>query len=88
MAELDDVRLDQLLDRWAREQRLDAREAETVLHAILPPSPATAPAAGATPASLPATPASLPATWWSDLSAQVSAAIVLATARPATSASP
>jgi hypothetical protein len=81
MAERDDVRLDQLLDRWAQEQRLGAREAETVLAAILPPPPATAPAAVATPAPL-------PATWWSDLSAQVSAAIVLATGRPASSAIP
>jgi hypothetical protein len=29
------------------------------------------------------TPTPLPATWWSDLSAQVSAAVVLATVRPA-----
>jgi hypothetical protein len=74
MAEPDDDRLDQLLDRWAQEQRLGAREAEAILHAILPPAPAP-------------TPSALPGTWWSELSAQVSAAIVLATARPASVAS-
>jgi hypothetical protein len=71
----DPTDLDRLLHRWADEQRLDAREAEAILHAILPPAPAEAPTA---------TTATLPATWWSDLSTQVSAAIVLATVRPAT----
>jgi hypothetical protein len=74
----DPTDLDGLLRRWADEQRLDVREAEAVLHAILPPAPAAAPAAAS---------ASLPATWWSDLSTQVSAAIVLATVRPVTVAS-
>jgi hypothetical protein len=78
MADPTEARLDHLLDRWARVQRLDAREAEAVLHAILPPPPGPVDASST----------SLPATWWSDLSAQVSAAIVLATARPASYASP
>jgi hypothetical protein len=74
----DPTDLDRLLHRWADEQRLDAREAAAILHAILPSAPAEAPTAAT---------ATLPATWWSDLSTQVSAAIVLATVRPATVAS-
>jgi hypothetical protein len=66
MVEPTDDRLDRLLHAWGSEQRLDDREAEALLHAILPPTPTT-----------------LPATWWSDLSAQVSAAVVLATVQPA-----
>jgi hypothetical protein len=66
MSERTDDRLDRLLHVWGGEQRLDDREADALLHAILP-----------------STPTPLPATWWSDLSAQVSAAVVLATVRPA-----
>jgi hypothetical protein len=68
MTEPADARLDELLGRWAAEQRLGDHEADRILQTIVqPPRP------------------SLPATWWSDLSAQVSAAIVLAATRPGTS---
>jgi hypothetical protein len=61
-----DPGLDRLLASWARQQRIDQRQADEILHAI---------------AGQPTD--SLPVTWWSDLSAQVAAAVVMATQRPA-----
>ena len=73
MAPPTDARLDQLLDAWARQRRLDDRDATQVRDAILATPRSTRTAAPADP---------LPATWWADLSAQVTAAVVLASVRP------
>jgi hypothetical protein len=57
--------LDSLLGVWARQQRLDQRQADDILRAITgQPHP------------------TLPVTWWTDLSTQLTAAVVLATSHP------
>jgi hypothetical protein len=72
-----DERLGPLLDSWAATQRLDQREAERILDAIIATPPETAPA-----------PTTLPATWWQDFSAQVTAAVVLASHGPRLATNP
>jgi hypothetical protein len=69
----DDARLDQLLHAWAARRRLDDRDATEIRDAIVATS-------GPTREPAPAVP--LPATWWTDLAAQVTAAVVLASVRP------
>jgi hypothetical protein len=66
MSQRRDDRLDELLAAWASPQRLTPDEAGAVLRAVV-----------AEPR-----PTSLPVTWWSDLSERVTAAVVLAAARP------
>jgi hypothetical protein len=73
-SEDDDRRLDAVLEGWAERQRLDASEADEVLRAVLR-EPRTV---------LQEHAEVLPASWWSDLSTQISAAVVLASSRPGT----
>lgn len=72
---MDEDRIDGLLEAWGRAQRLDDAAAHAMLRSIT-----GQPRLAATPA----VEQTLSPTWWADLSAQVTAAVVLATTSPHT----